>query len=716
MKPISAIPPTRSSWLQQSEVLLSAGLLAVLVVMLIPLPTMLLDMLIATNLALTILLMLVTLNARQALDLSVFPSLLLLLTLYRLSLNIATTRLILLDADAGKIISTFGGMVVGGNIIVGLVIFLILVVIQFIVITKGAGRISEVAARFTLDAMPGKQMAIDAELNAGVLDEAEARRRRQQLAREAEFYGAMDGAGKFVRGDAIAGLIITAVNLVGGLVMGMSNGISLIDSLHTYSVLAVGDGLVSQIPALIIATTAGILTTKTNSEDSLGQEIGHQLFAKPQSMAAGAVVLAMMALVPGLPKLPFLLLAAGITVYLRRAQREEEAPAPAETSPEEAAAPNEEVHLEDFLLADRVGLEIGAQLIPLVHAKKTKGIADRIGTLRRDFAKSNGMWIPPVRIRDNLQLDPGSYRILISGREIARGALRIDSLLAVNPGNATTPLEGESTRDPAFDLPAFWIDQDARRRAEVGGYTVVDALSVMTTHLGEVLRKHAHELLTREDLKKMIDKVRTFAPTVVEELKPDVIRMGALHQVLVQLVSERVSIADMATILESVVNHAALVKDPDELTTRVREDLGRTICDRFRDEQGKLRVLILDPRLEIQLREAVRDRQMMLAPGPLERLLACLSKHWQTAVRQRLEMAVLTDRSLRRPLRQAILRALPELGVVSYAEVPGDVFIEPIEMIRAEDVFEPGELVRTGATAPADGTQAAAEPSAVRAG
>ena len=712
MKPVSAIPSTRSNWLQQSEVLLSAGLLAVLVVMLIPLPTMLLDMLIATNLALTILLMLVTLNARQALDLSVFPSLLLLLTLYRLSLNIATTRLILLDADAGKIISTFGGMVVGGNLIVGLVIFLILVVIQFIVITKGAGRISEVAARFTLDAMPGKQMAIDAELNAGVLNEAEARHRRQQLSREAEFYGAMDGAGKFVRGDAIAGLIITAVNLIGGIVMGLTHGLSLVDSLHTYSVLAVGDGLVSQIPALIIATTAGILTTKTNSDDSLGQEIGHQLFAKPQSMAAGAVVLAMMAFVPGLPKLPFLLLALGITVYLRRGKQQESALAPAEDAPDEPAVPNEDVQLEEFLLSDRVGLEIGAQLIPYVHAKKTKGIAERVGSLRRDFARSNGLWIPPVRIRDNLQLDPGGYRIMISGREVARGALRVESLLAVNPGNATTQLDGEATRDPAFDLPAYWIDQDARRRAEVGGYTVVDALSVMTTHLGEVLRKHAHELLTREDLKKMIDKVQTFAPTIVEELKPDVIRMGALHQVLVQLVAERVSIADMATILESVVNHAAQVKDPDELTARVREDLGRTICDRFRDEEGKLRVLILEPRLEIQLREAVRERHLMLGPGPLERLLASLSKHWQSAVRQRLEIAVLTDRSLRRPLRQAVLRALPELGIVSYSEVPGDVFIEPIEMIRAEDVFEPAEMVRAGA-APAGNDGAGGKEPAV---
>ncbi len=704
MPPRPAIPNGNTSLLQQSEVLLSAGLIVVLAVMLVPLPPILLDMLLATNLALTVLLLLVTLNARQALDLSVFPSLLLLLTLYRLSLNIATTRLILLDGNAGKIVSTFGGMVVGGNLIVGLVVFLILVIIQFIVITKGAGRISEVAARFTLDAMPGKQMAIDAELNAGILNEGEARKRRQMLAREAEFYGAMDGASKFVRGDAIAGLIITAINLLGGVLMGVTHGLSLGTSLQTYSVLTVGDGLISQIPALIIAITAGILTTKTTSEDSLGDEIGRQLFSNHKVLGIGAAVLGLLALTPGLPKIPFIALAGGLGWYVRREARKAAAPPPAdpETAEAKPALPTEEEQLDEFLLADRVGLEIGAKLIPHVHSQRNKGIAERIGSLRRDFARTNGLWIPPVRIRDNLQLEPDAYRILISGREIARGNLRTESLLAVNPGTVSFPIEGEPTRDPAFDLPAVWIAQEVRRRAEVAGYTVVDALSVLTTHLGEVLRKHAHELLTREDLKKMLDKVRAFAPTVVDELKPDVIRMGALHQVLVQLISERVSIADLAAILESIVNHAGQVKDPEELIVRVREDLGRTICDRFRDESGKLRVLILDPRLEVQLRESVRDRRLLLGPAPLERMLAALSQHWQSAMRQRMEIAVLTDRTLRRPLRQAVVRALPDLGVISYGEVPGDIFIEPIDMVRAEDVFDPADAAKTAAARTAE--------------
>ena len=694
-----AIPAAGAPLWQHSEVLLSAGLLVVLAVMVVPLPPILLDMLLATNLALTVLLLLVTLNARQALDLSVFPSLLLLLTLYRLALNIATTRLILLDGDAGKIVSTFGGMVVGGNLIVGLVVFLILVIIQFIVITKGAGRISEVAARFTLDAMPGKQMAIDAELNAGHLNESDARKRRQLLSREAEFYGAMDGASKFVRGDAIAGLIITAVNLLGGVLMGVTHGLSLGMSLQTYSVLTVGDGLISQIPALIIATTAGILTTKANSEDSLGDEIGRQLFSNHKVLGIGAAVLALLALTPGLPKLPFIALAGGLYWYVRREARKAAEPPPADPAAADArpALPTEEEQLDEFLLADRVGLEIGAKLIPHVHSQRSKGIAERIGSLRRDFARTNGLWIPPVRIRDNLQLEADAYRILISGREIARGTLRTESLLAVNPGTVAFPIEGEPTRDPAFDLPAVWIAQEVRRRAEVAGYTVVDAISVLTTHLGEVLRKHAHELLTREDLKKMLDKTRAFAPTVVDELKPDVIRMGALHQVLVQLIAERVSIADLAAILESIVNHAGHIKDPEELIVRVREDLGRTICDRFRDDSGKLRVLILDPRLEVQLREAVRERRLLLGPAPLERLLAALSEHWQSAVRQRMEIAVLTDRALRRPLRQAIVRALPDLGVISYGEVPGDIFIEPIDMVRAEDVFDPADAVRSPA-------------------
>ena len=673
-----------TSWLRHTEALLSVGLLSVLVVMMIPLPPLLLDMLLAGNIAMSVRLLLITLNARRPLDMSVFPSLLLLLTLYRLSLNVATTRLILLDGDAGRIVSTFGGFVVGGNLIVGLVIFLILVVIQFIVITKGAGRISEVAARFTLDALPGKQMAIDAEMNAGILTELEARTRRSALARETEFYGSMDGASNFVRGDAIAGVIITSINLLGGVVIGLGNGLSFQDSIRTFSVLTVGDGLVSQIPALIIATTAGILVTKASSETSLGEEIGQQLTASARPLWIGAVVLAAISFTPGLPKIPFLLLSAGLAWSARQMQRNAKQPlrSAEDADPAQPELPDEERQIEEFLLTDRVGLEIGAKLIPKVKSTKGRGIVDRIATLRRDFAQSNGVWIPPIRVCDCVQLGAEEYRVLIAGREVARGTLRVDGWLAIDPGTDTIAVEGEDTVDPAFQLPAKWITEENRPRAELVGCTVVDAISVLMTHLGEVLRRHAHELLTREDLRKMLDKVRQFAPTVVEELKPDVIRMGTLHQVLTQLVAEQVPITDLVSILESATNHGVQFKDPIDLLASIREDLGHILCDQFRDTEGRVRTLVIEPRLEAAFRESLKDRNLTLHPGNLERLLGAVSEQWQAAQRQKQPLALLCDRNLRRALRRTIARSTPDLGVLSYTEIPNDVIIEPVAVVR----------------------------------
>ena len=675
------------SWLQHTELLLSAGLLAVLVVMLIPVPPVLLDMLLAGNMAMSILLLLITLNARRPLDMSVFPSLLLLLTLYRLSLNVATTRLILLDGDAGRIVSTFGGFVVGGNLVVGLVIFVILVVIQFVVITKGAGRISEVAARFTLDALPGKQMAIDAEMNAGILTEQEARSRRSALASETEFYGSMDGASKFVRGDAIAGLIITGVNLLGGVVIGLGNGLSFVESIQTFSVLTVGDGLVSQIPALIIATTAGILVTKASSETSLGEELGQQLSASGRPLWIGSVVLTVISFTPGLPKIPFLLLAAGLAWSARQMQQHSQSEASPATDPQEPEPLSEDRQIEEFILTDRVGLEIGARIVPHVRSTRGRGIVDRIGTLRRDFARANGLWIPQIRVRDSVQLEPEEYRVVVGGREVARGTLRVDSWLAIDAGNIPA-VEGEETRDPAFQLPAKWVTEENRRRAELVGCTVVDAVSVLITHLGEVLRRHAHELLSREDLRKMLDSVRQFAPTVVDELKPDVVRMGTLHQVLTQLVAEQIPITDLVSILESVTNHGVQFKDPVDLLSAVREDLGHVLCNQFRGGEGSIKSLVFEPRLEATLRESLKEQNLMLHPGTLERLLAKVSEHWQAAQRQKQPLALLSDRSIRRPLRRTIARAVPDIGVISYTEVPNDVVVDPVAIIRYEDLFE----------------------------
>jgi flagellar biosynthesis protein FlhA len=670
----------------RSEAVLSLALLGVLVVLLVPLPPMLLDLLLALNLAVTILLLLVTLAATKPLDFSVFPTLLLLLTLLRLSLNVATTRQILLNGQAGMIVAAFGNVVVGGNLVVGLVVFLILIVIQFVVITKGAGRIAEVAARFTLDALPGKQMAIDAELNAGAIDESEARRRRQILIHEAEFHGAMDGASKFVRGDAIAGLIITGVNLVGGIVLGLTRGMEIATAIRTYSVLSVGDGLVSQIPALIVATASGILVTKATSQSSVGQEISTQVAANPKALMTGAMLLAALAMTPGLPKLPFLMLAGGLWLIARRlAPTKPKTPAPT-ADQQKVAKASVESPMEDFLQVDRACLEIGARLIPLVDPKRGPGLLDRIGGLRRDLGKQNGLWVPPIRVRDNIQLDADAYRILIGGREVARGAIRPGSWLAIDPGGARLTLTGEDARDPAFGLAAKWIAETDRQRAELGGYTVVDATGVVITHLGEALRRHAPELLGREDLKGLVDKVRETSPSLVDELLPNLLTMGALHRILGLLLEERVPISNMTRILESLSHHILVTKDPADLTERVRVDLGRAICDRFRDAQGRLHALVLDPRLEMDFRRALHEKQLVLDPPRLEKFLMRVTNEWRKAVAGTSEIALLCDAVLRRPVRQTLSRSLPDLAVIAYQEVPADVLLEPAALLKLEDL------------------------------
>ncbi len=681
-----ALQNSNRSLIQRSELMLSFGLLGVLVVLLVPLPPMLLDMLLAANLAVTILLLLITINVTQPLDISVFPSLLLLMTLYRLSLNVATTRLILLHGDAGRIVSTFGGFVVGGNLVVGLVIFLILIVIQFIVITKGSSRVSEVAARFTLDALPGKQMAIDAEVSAGTIDDSEARRRRDNLTQEAEFYGAMDGAGKFVRGDAIAGLVITGINLLGGVVLGMTNGLSIAEAVKRFSILTVGDGLVSQIPALIIATSAGILVTKATTKISLGSEIGGQMLANHRPLGIGAVILAVVALTPGLPKLPFLVLAVAVFIVSRRIKAEG---TPEETAVEAEAEqePSQGQHADKFLQTERASVEIGVRLIPLVETRNEQGLADRIKVLRSDLTSKHGIWVPAIRMRDSLQLYPDAYRIMIGGREVARGELRTDCLLAINPGQAHGEIEGEPAKDPAFGLPAQWIANNLRQRAELKGYTVVDAATVLITHLGEILRRYAHELLSREDMRLLLDKVKETSPTIVDELKPDIIRMGELHQVLVLLLRERVPLTNLTRILEIIVQAAPAVKDPMDLADRVREQMGRDILDRLRDDTGKVSVAVLDPRLEMRLRELVQEKQLAIPHSALERLIATLHEHWQACSMSGHEYTLLTDAALRRPLRQATERAIPDLTVTAYTEVPSDLTIDFQKIIKLEDVF-----------------------------
>jgi flagellar biosynthesis protein FlhA len=701
--------PSSLSFGQRSEMVLAGGLFSLIAILLIPLPGPILDMLLALNLALTVLLLLITIGAKQPLDFSVFPSVLLLLTLFRLTLNVSTTRSILLQGEAGAIVRAFGNYVVQGNLLVGLVVFGILVVIQFVVVTKGAGRISEVAARFILDAMPGKQMAIDAELNSGAIAEPEARRRREHLMREAEFHGAMDGASKFVRGDAIAGLIITAINLIGGIVMGLMRGMDIGGAVHTYSVLTIGDSLVSQVPAFLIAVASGFLVTKATSKASLGQELSMQFLANPTPLAMGASNVLCLAAVPGLPKLPFLALA----LLLWRATRWSEATPAASTGakpPDQTPPPSSEraafeTIVDDFLHTDRVGIEIGARLIPLARSEQQGAasgnvLVDRITSLRRDLAKKNGVWVPAIRIRDNIQLDPDAYRFCLGGREIARGIVRVGSYLALATGEASLPLAGEATHEPAFGLPATWIAENDKARAELAGYTVVDAVSVLITHLSEVLRKHAAELLGREDLKQLVDKVRETSPSLVDDLMPAVLGMGQLHRILILLLEEQVPISNLTRILECLALYAPNIKDPVELTERVRTELGRIICDRFRDIQpkldgngqpasssgGSLAAIVLDPRVEMDLRRALHEKNLVLEPLRLEKLIAALANAWRKAHMAGKEVALLTDGALRRPVRHALARSLADLSVIAYQEIPADMGLQPVALIRPEDL------------------------------
>jgi flagellar biosynthesis protein FlhA len=685
--------PIAGTVLQRSELLLSVALLGLLVVFLVPLPAILLDLLLAFNLSATILLLLITLTVHQPLDFSTFPSLLLLLTLYRLALNVATTRLVLLNGYAGEIVLSFGKFVVGGNLIVGMVIFAILVIIQFVVITRGASRVSEVAARFTLDAMPGKQMAIDAEMNAGLIDESEARRRRQALMRESEFYGTMDGASRFVRGDAIAAVIITAVNLVGGIIIGLTKGMPVSQAIRTYSILTIGDGLITQIPALITATASGMLVTKATSESSLGQEIGKQFQKASGPVRLGSYILLGLSIMPGMPTIPFMILGLGLLALSRQIRRQPATVAPGATPAAGGKAPATptgspvEGYMEDFLQADRISLEIGAALIPLVSARKGPGLLDRIGGLRRDLARQSGLWVPAVRVRDNIQLEPQAYRVLIGGREVNRGDVRPDLWLAIDPGGAARiTLNGENAREPAFGLPAKWIAENERNRAEMAGYTVVDAPSVIITHLGEVVRRHASELLSREDLKSMVDKVRETAPAVVDELIPNLITMGTLHRVLTHLLEERVPISNLGRILESLAANATATKDVSELTERVRVDIGRSVVDRFRDPTGRIRAIVFDPRLEVEFRRLVQGQQLALDAARLEQLTVRLAAEIRKANARGHEVALLCDASLRRAVRHAVSRSLHDLTVVSYQEIPTDLLMEPVAVIRPEDL------------------------------
>jgi flagellar biosynthesis protein FlhA len=658
-----ALPKRR---FRNADVALALGVVGLLCILLVQLPTWLLDLLLVVNLASSILLLLLVLSSEKPLELSTFPTLLLFGALFRLALNVASTRLILLHGKAGHVIQSFGEFVVGGNLVVGIVIFLILIVIQFVVITKGAGRISEVAARFTLDAMPGKQMAIDAELNNGLITPEEAKARRREVGREAEFYGAMDGASKFVRGDAVAGLIITAVNLVGGVCVALMQGLDLAGAFKKYSILTVGDGLVSQIPALIVATAGAIIVTKASTEASLADELVLQMTERRRGITLVAAIVCALGLAPGLPAAPFLLFGAAL-YFVSRLRAQPAAPAPVEKSTTEVAA-EQTAELERLLKVDPMGVELGFRLLHLVEKSKSGGLLAHVAQVRKRFASDLGLLVPPIRVTDNVKLAPNGYRILVHGQPVASGELKAGMLLAMNPGAAKGDLPGEATREPTFGLPALWIGEEQKTDAELKGYTVVEPVSVLVTHLSETIREHAGAILTRDDVKALVESVRKEHPAVVDDLIPNQLTYGDLHRVLRVLLGERVAIKNLAGILEVLSEHAGQTKDPDALAELARRRLARSLVEPYLDDAGTLKVVTLDPGLERSLVEVAKNQETSDGPGVVRSILERVVAEVKRLAERGQEAVVLVRAEARTFLRDLLRSVAPRTVVLSYAE------------------------------------------------
>ncbi len=691
---------------RHGDLWLAVGLFGTILLLILPIAPFILDALLATSISLSLLTLLVILYLRTPAEFTGFPTLLLFITLFRLALNVASTRLILLDGYAGHIIEAFGNFVVRGNYVVGMVVFLILVLINFIVITKGAGRIAEVAARFTLDAMPGKQMSIDAELNAGMINEAEARARRRSVEEEADFYGAMDGASKFVRGDAIAAILITIINVVGGFAIGIvQKNMTMSEALQRFTLLSIGDGLVSQIPALITSTAAGILVTRAASKADLGQELGRQLLFYPRAMSILSGMMLVFALVPGLPTMPFLTLAVvtgGLAYTLHKhgsihpsaAQtgagastgKAGQTKATGSTTAGETKAADK---LESLLNLDALQIELGYGLVCLADTRKNGDLLERVTGVRRNFAQEMGMIIPPIRLRDNLQLGANDYRFLLKGQPIAQGLIMPGYWLAMNATHSKTTLKGIPTVEPVFQLPATWIADPERKTAEVSGYTVVDAASVLVTHLSEAIKRHAHEILSRQDVQALLDNLKQTHPTVVNELIPAQLSVGQVQRVLQNLLAEGVSIRNLVGILEKVSDHAGVTKNPDELSEYARRALGPQITKPYQAENGGLRAITLDPRLEQQIAQGVRQSAtevaLVLEPKLARHVVDTLSKFVQQMLAAGQPPVVLCAPQIRLAFRRFFESTFADLAVLSYSEVPPRVEVKNTAMIPATD-------------------------------
>jgi len=691
--------PLLARMTRNSDVMLAVALATVLATLVLPLPTFLLDMLLSISIAVALATMLIVLSTRESIELSTFPSLLLFLTLFRLSLNVASTRLILLDGDAGKIIQTFGHFVVGGNLVIGLVVFLILVIIQFVVITKGSERISEVSARFNLDAMPGKQMAIDADLNAGLIGEDQARERRRKIVAESEFYGAMDGASKFIRGDAVAGLIITAVNLIGGFVVGLGRGMDASASVSTYAILAIGDGLVSQIPALIISTSAGFLVTKTSSSKNLSEDLSEQMLGKSRPLTIAAFVLAAMLFVPGFPKAPFVVLALGIGLLARSLKRREDAATASQAArpaPEPAEAPVEQV-----VDVDKIAVQVGSRLIRIIDPRRKGSLSHRVAPLRRKFAQEQGILLPLIRLRDNPMLDANTYQIRLHNHVVASGQLEPDKHLAMDPGTVQKPISGQAAREPVFDLPALWVTESQKAEAQMLGYTVVDPESVLITHLAEILRRYAHELVGRDDVQQLLDRLRESQPTLVGSVVGDLAPVGLIHRVLQGLLADGIAVRDLPQILESLGDHAGRTKDPAVLTELARKALVRTITEQHADEAGKIAAIVMEPSLEYELRSSVQSEggseSLAIAPERAMDLGRGVVEAWRSAMDKGFDKVVLMcDARLRPHVAGLLSRQVPQLPVIAYDEIVVGTEIQTVETVSLELALpEAAELVTT---------------------
>ena len=673
---------------KNSDMLLAVGVIVILTLMIVPLPSALLDVLLALNISSALVLLLVSLYLTNPLELSVFPSLLLIMTLFRLSLNIASTRLILGEAYAGEIIHSFGSFVVKGNYVVGFIIFLILVIIQFVVIVKGAGRIAEVAARFTLDAMPGKQMSIDADLNAGIITEEEARERRLQIAREADFYGAMDGASKFVKGDAIAGLIITTINIIGGLIIGMVQmNMPISQALQTYSLLTIGDGLVSQIPALLVSTAAGMVVTRAASEDNLGSDLTRQLLAKPKALFIASGTLFLFGITPGLPMVPFFILSVivGTVGYGLRKQAEREQMEEVAEKEAELPAPQEEI--ENYLQVDPLELEIGYNLIALVDSEMGGDLFERITSMRKQMALELGIIVPPIRVRDNLQLNPDEYVIKIRGNEVARNEIYMGHYLAMNAGNVEQKIDGIETIEPAFGLPAVWIREDQRHEAELAGYTVVEPSAVLTTHLVEIIRKHADKLLGRQEVQQLLDTLKNDYPAVVNELVPDQLSLGAIQKVLQNLLREGIPIRDLVTILETLADYASVTKNVEVLTEYVRYALSDTIAKLYQDENGVIHAITVDPKIEQLITTTLQSQKQLtnnlgLPPQIVQSIYRSVAENVEQATSMGYHPVIICSPTIRAYFRKLIEGQFPEVAVISFGELPPDIQIESIGKVR----------------------------------